>query len=93
MIKNNVKSYILRKGPLIKSWRLLPEDIMGNRDSTRKGSNIQIQTREQAHTKREFYEIEEKGGTYVSKPSKNACIQPQNIAQDFFYCYKKILEN
>jgi hypothetical protein len=39
---------------------------------TKNKSSIQLQ--KQAHVKREFHEIEEDDGTYVSKPGKNACM-------------------
>jgi len=67
---------------------------MAKRDNTRNKPSIQIQTHEQAHTKREFYKIKEKDGTYVSKPGKNACIQPQTLHKFFFIITEnKILEN
>jgi hypothetical protein len=37
---------------------------------TKNESSIRLQ--KQAHVKREFHEIEEDDGTYVSKPGKNA---------------------
>ena len=40
--------------------------------STRNESSIRLQ--KQAHIKREFHEIEEDDGAYVSKPGTNACM-------------------
>jgi hypothetical protein len=59
----------LRKGLLEESKRLLLKDMIGG---TRNESSIRLQ--KQAHIKREFYEIEEDDGAYVSKPGTNACM-------------------
>jgi hypothetical protein len=59
----------LRKGLLEESQRLLLKDMIG---STRNESSIRLQ--KQAHIKREFHEIEEDDGAYVSKPGTNACM-------------------
>jgi hypothetical protein len=46
--------------------------MISKKGSTRNEASIRLQ--KQAHVKREFHEIEEDDGTYVSKPGKNACM-------------------
>jgi hypothetical protein len=51
---------------------------------TKNESNIRLQ--KQAHVKREFHEIEEDDGTYVSKLGKNACMTSNHKSlREFFF--------
>jgi hypothetical protein len=61
---------------------------MGKEDSV-KDIFQHIQTHEQAHAKKEFYEMEE---TYVSKSGKDACMTSNlKTLHTFLICYGKIL--
>jgi len=51
--------------------------------STRNESSIRLQ--KQAHIKREFHEIEEDDGAYVSKPGTNACIASNH--KSLYVCF------
>jgi DNA-binding cell septation regulator SpoVG len=48
--------------------------MMSKKGSMRNKSSIQLQTREQAHVNKEFHEIKENDGIYISKPDKNTCM-------------------
>jgi homospermidine synthase len=68
-----------------KSWNFFSKMcwVRGVAQKTYPNSSLQFRTHKRAHTKKEVHRKPNKGGIYVSKPGKNACIETQNIAQVF----------